>query len=135
MWDTESTGALLNLWADSSVQRKLLSVRNRDTWKDLRQRLLEAGYDFTVQQLKDKVRNLTKAYHQAVANRKKSGGSGADYFDWFDVMNSVLGDKPLTAPTHIVDTSAENPLEPASDVSKTTEEDEFIQQANCITLK
>ncbi len=106
MWDGEQVRLLLQLWGDNEVQRKLTSSRTKATWRKLQRDMEEAGHSFTLEQIKHKIRYLSKSYHAAVAKKNISGGSGVNYFEWFDELNEVLGDKPLTTPQDVVDTSA-----------------------------
>ena len=62
------------------------------------------GYgEKTVEQCKNKIKNLTAKYRKVKDKLKKSGNEGDNTFPYFDDMDAVLGTRAATNPPRVVD--------------------------------
>jgi len=70
------------------------------------QKLQEVGYNRSFEQCREKIKKLKKEY-QKIKDKHEETGQGREKWMFFDVMDAVLGHKPSTCPSFVVDTSAD----------------------------
>ena len=91
-WRDEQTTVLVREWKERIEE--LESSRATETWRLIADAVNKAGSQRTVQQCKNKIRNLKQAYKDAKANNKRTGSSPktSPFFDTFD---EVLGTRAV----------------------------------------
>ena len=66
----------------------------------------EAGYERSLDQCRSKLKKLKKQYFETRKDNTKSGASRNNSFPFYDEMDKVLGHRPSTEPSTLIDTSA-----------------------------
>ena len=95
---------LISLWSDDTVQAQLEGCRrNSEVYKKIAKELTEVGYARIVEQCRDKMKNLRAEYKKIKDKWNETGQGCYPEWDFFDVMDKVLGHKPATQPPVIVD--------------------------------
>jgi len=93
-WPLGETQALLNVWAEHSVQRQMEGLsRNEEVIQYMVAELAKLGIRRTSTQVREKLKKLRQQY-KAVKSREQTKS-----FPFFELMDSVLGDK--VAPHHL----------------------------------
>uniref|UniRef100_A0A672YL60 Myb/SANT-like DNA-binding domain-containing protein n=1 Tax=Sphaeramia orbicularis TaxID=375764 RepID=A0A672YL60_9TELE len=88
-WSEEETQCFLALWASSEVQDKLL--------EKIQSEMAAAGYERSLEQLLTKQKKLKKDYRD---HRRQTGSSGrTKNILYFDLLDSILGDRPVNQTT------------------------------------
>lgn len=91
-WSPEETHCLLALWSSTEVQNKLEGAsRTKPVFEQIQREMATAGYDRTVEQINNKLKKLRKEYRD---QKKGLGRSGSGRNPHFDLLDSVLGDRP-----------------------------------------
>ncbi|KAJ3591354.1 hypothetical protein NHX12_009299 [Muraenolepis orangiensis] len=86
-WPLGETQALLNLWAEDGVQRQMEGVcRNEEVIQYMVDQLSKMGIQRTTVQIREKLKKLRQQYKAVKRDETKT-------FPFFDLMDSVLGDK------------------------------------------
>lgn len=64
-WTHEQTRALVSVWSQANVQSELDGVtRNRVVFERIAKEMEELGYEYTWQQCRTKIKNLTQKYRK-----------------------------------------------------------------------
>ncbi len=96
-----------NYGQKKNVQDKLDgTVRNNRVFKELTDKLAEAGYQRTPGQLRDKLKKAKKDY-KAVKDNNACSGTERQTCPFFDILDPILKDRPSVEPTILVDTAAD----------------------------
>ena len=72
-------------------QRK---VRHSDLLKDVHQKLKDAGYSRSIEQMKNRWKVLKASYHKAKQAVDRSGAAPTN-FPFFEKINSFIGGRPI----------------------------------------
>lgn len=75
IWDLEETRALLNLLKDQRIFKAIESVRTREIYHEIADRLKQAGFNRDWNQIRGRVKNLKFSYKQARALHEEQGQS------------------------------------------------------------
>lgn len=106
-WGKPETFKLIDLWAEDRTQEELEGChRNRDVFVRIATKLREVGYDRTFEQCREKIKKLKKDYRK-IKDKHEETGQGRERWAFFEAMDAVLGHKPSTCPSFVVDTSAD----------------------------
>ena len=74
-WSVEETNGLLALWSSTDIQNKLDgAVRTKPVFEKLKNEMLVAGYERSVDQLNNKIKKIKKDYRD---QKKELGRSGS----------------------------------------------------------
>ena len=76
--------------------------RNQDIFAKISSELSKEGYERTTQQCRDKIKKLKVEYRKIKDKRNKTGEDRSPEWDFFDVLDEILGHKPATAPPVVV---------------------------------
>ena len=107
-WSKEETYKLIEVWGDDKIQAQLEGCkRNQDIFAKISSELSKEGYERTTQQCRDKIKKLKVDYRKIKDKRNKTGEDRYPEWDFFDVLDEILGHKPATAPPVVVN-SLEN---------------------------
>ena len=114
-WGHEEILALIRIWSDQAIQDRLDgATQTSDVYKRIAQALAEAGYERSWKQCKDKLKNLRQFYKDLKDGHSKSGHD-RDTWPYFELIDSVVGDRPLNSPRALLDTlQQEAPLSPSN---------------------
>ena len=85
-WNTQQTGALVNMWKDHYKELKS-SKQQHSIWILIKNKTDAVGKPKTLNQIKTKIRNLKDAYKACKDNNKKTGRSPTfcPYFQDFEI--------------------------------------------------
>lgn len=102
-WSEEETQCFLALWSSAEVQAKLESAsRTKPVFQGIQTQMEAHGYSRTVDQLLNKLKKLKKDYRDQKRELARSGSGRpkrSSAFFHFDVLDSVLGDRPANNAT------------------------------------
>ena len=124
-WEETEVLALIEIWADEKVQQQLDScTRKKPIFEKMAQRLKdETGFERTFQQVREKIKQLKQNYKKVKDNNSKSGHSRKTC-KYFEELDSVMGDRPITRPANLLESSLqENIAEDVLEAQTSTGED------------
>ncbi|XP_076148949.1 uncharacterized protein LOC143133026 [Alosa pseudoharengus] len=99
-WSVEETNCLLALWSSTEIQSKLEgAVRTKPIFEKLENEMSIAGYQRSVDQLINKIKKLKKDYRDQKRELGRSGSGRQRKSPHFDVLDSILGDRPACQTT------------------------------------
>ncbi|KAG5271937.1 hypothetical protein AALO_G00185860 [Alosa alosa] len=99
-WSVEETNCLLALWSSTEIQSKLEgAVRTKPIFEKLENEMSIAGYQRSVDQLINKIKQLKKDYRDQKRELGRSGSGRQRRSPHFDVLDSILGDRPACQTT------------------------------------
>jgi len=75
IWDLEETRALLDLLKDERILKAIESVRTREIYHEIAERLKQAGFNRDWNQIRGRVKNLKFSYKKARALHEEQGQS------------------------------------------------------------
>ena len=102
-WKDEEVWKLVEIWGDDTIQAALEGCkRNKQVYERVSSRMRDAGFERTAEQCRDKAKKLKSEYRKVKDKHEKSG-SGRKAWKFLDALDAVLGDKPATRPTVVVD--------------------------------
>ena len=121
-WSDREVFLLIELWGEEGIQEQLEgSKRNKHIYERLAAELAKTDSDKTAEQCRAKMKKLKLEYRKV---RDKHNKTGEDRCTWrfFNALDAVLGDKPTSQPTAILDTSAPPTNESDSEVPEDGDE-------------
>ena len=94
-WTVEETTCLLGFWSSAEVQNKLKgATRTKVIFEQLQREMTVAGYDRSSDQIVNKLKKLKKDFRDPKKDLGRSGNGRPKKGPHFDVLDSVLGDRP-----------------------------------------
>ena len=103
-WSDGETFKLVELWGDEEIQALLEGcARNKHVYDKIAARMVEAGYERTGVQCRDKIKKLKGEYKKIKDNNNETGRK-RKVWKFYDCMNDILGSKPATQPAVVIDT-------------------------------
>ena len=115
-WASDEVSLLISIWADEKIQQQLDSCsRKRQIFEKIAKRLeAEGAFMRSYQQINEKIKQLKKCYKKIKDNNSLSGRSRKT-FKHFDEMDEVMGDRPITRPSNLFESSEQASIESSSD--------------------
>ena len=102
-WWFEEAKLLIALWSEEAVQHELNTMHNKKlVWDKISQGMADGGYSRSAQQCRVKINNLKQNYRKIRDGNKISGNQRQEW-EMFEPMDRVLGCKPTSKPTVVVD--------------------------------
>jgi phosphoribosylaminoimidazole carboxylase/phosphoribosylaminoimidazole-succinocarboxamide synthase len=118
-WTDKEVKALLAIWGDSKIQEELDgAVRNQVVFKRIAQKLSAQGIQRDWKQCRVKVKNL---YREIKDNNGKTG-RGRQSCKFFNKLDEILGHRPASVPSVVLDTGESSSTHPEIDESDEEEE-------------
>lgn len=112
-WSDDKTLKLIELWGEGSIQAQLEGCkRNTQVFEKVARDMKEAGFERTAIQCRDKTKKLRADYRKIKDKHGKTGESRKKW-KFLEPMDSILGHKPATCPTVVVDTLGESQQSPS----------------------
>ena len=113
---------LLEVWSEERIQAQLrVAVRNEVPFRKITEELQKSGYQRLYQQCREKIKALKKKYKEVVDGLQRSGiGTESDDdvtvydFKWFVEMHSIMKNRAVANPKHMVDSETFEPATPPS---------------------
>ncbi|XP_060784665.1 uncharacterized protein LOC132891211 [Neoarius graeffei] len=97
-WSVEETTCLLAIWSTDEVQAKLEgAMRTKPVLHQIQKEMAAAGYERTLEQISNKLKKLKKDYSDQDLGRSGNGRPRKN--PHFDILDSVLGDRPTNNAT------------------------------------
>ena len=107
-WSEVEIKSLISIWGDKKTQEELEgSIRNKNIYKKIANEMEEQGYSRDWEQCKAKIKNL-KTEYKAVKDNNGKTGRGWKTFNFFKQMDEVLGHRPASRSSFVLDSSASN---------------------------
>ncbi len=102
-WCDEETIKLVEIWGDEEIQALLEGcTRNNHIYDKIARGMVEAGYERSGVQCRDKIKKL-KGEYKKVKDHNNETGKRRKAWKLYDCMNEVLGNKPATRPPIVID--------------------------------
>lgn len=92
IWDLEETRALLDLLKDERIFKAIESVRTREIYHEIAERLKQAGFNRDWNQIRGRVKNLKFSYKKARAMHEEQGQPTAAC-RFYDDLHYLFGHK------------------------------------------
>lgn len=92
IWDLEETRVLLDLLKDQRILKAIESVRTREIYHEISDRLKQAGYNRDWNQIRGRVKNLKFSYKKARALKEEHGQS-TNTCRFYDELHELFGHK------------------------------------------
>ena len=125
-WGERETKVLIGIWGDVKIQAELDGKsRTKQVYDKISEMMSEQGYSRDGEQCKTKIKNLKKMY-TAVKDHNNVTGNDKKTCSFFDELDAILGHRPASAPTVVLDASAgglsEEPTEEREDTREREED-------------
>lgn len=105
-WSDAELKALIGIWGDAEVQTQLDgAVRNKFVFIHIAKEMNKLGCNRDWEQCKTKIKNLKADYRNVKDNNGKTG-RGRKSCKFYNELESILGHRPSSAPTVILDSGA-----------------------------
>ena len=105
-WSDREVFLLINYWGEEGIQEQLEgSKRNKHVYERLATELAKNGSNKTAEQCRAKMKKLKREYRK-VRDKHNKTGEGRSAWRYFNALDRVLGDRPTSRPTAILNTSA-----------------------------
>lgn len=96
---------MIEIWGNESIQTQLDGLkRNSEVFDTISSEMRKSGYEWTVKQCRNKIKKLKVEYRKAKVRREVLGAEEAKVWEYFDILDKVLGHKLFTRLPHVVDT-------------------------------
>ena len=107
-WDDKEIFLLINIWGEERIQEKLDScVHKRPVFEKMAKCLAEQGFERTHKQINEKIKQLKKKYKQ-IKDANNVSGSGRKTWKFFNVVDEILGDRPISTPSYLFEIEDES---------------------------
>ena len=102
---------LIELWSAEDIQIQLEGCkRNKLVFEKIASEMRKKGFERTFQQCREKTKKLRQEYKKIKDKLRETGQEGRQYliskFEYFEVLDKILGNKPATQPKVIIDSMA-----------------------------
>ena len=130
-WSSNEVLALLSIWGEESVQTQLDgAVRNKEVFVKISRKQSELGFTKDWKQCHIKVKNLKTSY-KTVKDNNGVTWNGRKTFKFYKQLDQILGHRPASVPSVVIDIQAEIGVEDDDVVTdKEEEEDDAILEDN-----
>eukprot|EP00794_Sanderia_malayensis_P001953 gene1953-2222_t len=124
-WRREEVLTLINIWRDKKIQQQLDNgTRKKHVYEKIAQRLeKESRHVRSYIQIREKIKQLKQSCKKVKDNNNLSG-RGRKTFEFYDQVDQIMGDTPITKPPCVLDTGEREPTEVSIDSDSETEENE-----------
>ena len=107
LWTDDETFRMYDVWGDGTIQAVLEGCRRyRHVYEKISRELEEAGYRRTWCQWCDKVKKLMSDYKKMNDYHGETGRK-RKLWKFYNAMDDILGTRPVTQPSVVIDTSKE----------------------------
>ena len=106
-WSDNEMKALIAIWGASDLQQQLDgAVRNKVIYEKIAQEMKKKEYERDWTQCRIKIKNLKTNYKKVKDSNNKTG-ERRKTCKFYDELDRILGHRPASAPSFLVDTSSE----------------------------
>ena len=122
MWSDNEVRALIAIWGESDVQEELDgATRNKVVFQEIAKKLKEQGYNRDLEQCRNKIKNIKKEY-RIVKDNNGETGRGRKTCKFYRELDAILGHRPASVPTSLLDTGNSSTLEESTEEAATSGE-------------
>ena len=122
IWDDKEVQTLLVIWGEDKIQEELDgAVRNKAVFERIAKQLHEQGFERDWKQCRAKVKNLKTKYRVIKDNNNKTG-RGRKSCKFFKELDGILGHRPASVPSALLDTGDSSGTLPDSEAESDEEE-------------
>ena len=122
-WWFEETKLLIALWSEEAVQHELNIMHNKKlVWVKISQVMADGGYSRSAKQCHVEINSLKQKYRK-IRGGNKIPGNQRQKWEMLEPMDRVLGCKPTSKPTVVVDSMSSSSKEDEK-ISKVTYPDD-----------
>ena len=105
-WTDAKVLRLIELWGEEGIQEQLEGAKwNKHVFEKLAKELQKMSSNKTADQCRTKMKKLKSEYRKIVDKHSQTG-QGRTNWKYFDAMDVILGHRPTTRPSVVVDTLA-----------------------------
>ena len=102
-WSNEEVRCLIFIWSDDHIQQQLEGAqRNKPIFEKIAKKMMEMGHQRDEKQCREKVKNLRSKYRK-VKDENSRSGHGKTVWKFMEELDKVLGTRPTTCPTELLD--------------------------------
>ncbi|XP_056016676.1 uncharacterized protein LOC125672222 isoform X2 [Ostrea edulis] len=131
-WTKPATNLLLSLYEEYEQEFENPRKKKKDVWREITEKLNEAGFDFSQLKVENKWRSLVQS-HKDIKNNKKKTGEKRRTFPHFERLDNILSKRHDINPPF---TSSSNPLatkENEKDKASTSSEEKVVTKSSSIS--
>ena len=103
-WDNNEVKALISIRGREDVKACLENTpKDAKTYRRIAQELSDLGFDRNPNQVKEKIKSITKKYtkHARIATAEVEVGSSRVRFPFFDELDAILGNRQCVNPVPV----------------------------------
>ncbi|KAJ8290043.1 hypothetical protein GJAV_G00008090 [Gymnothorax javanicus] len=93
-WEDDETKALLVIWSDSKIKRKLVGMRNAAAYRDISARLAALGFSRSSDQVRRKVKLMRREFKKA--SEHNAGNEHRGKCKYYRQLSNILSNKAHT---------------------------------------
>ena len=122
-WADAEVTALISIWGEAEIQEQLDgATRNKTIYTKISNKLHEMGFQRDWQECRTKIKNL-KGDYKKVKDHNGVTGNGRKTCKFYDKLDAILGHRPASAPSTLLDTgSLTQPTMESQEIADTEEE-------------
>ena len=114
-WSDNEVRALISIWGEDNIQEELDgAVRNQVIYSTIARKMQQKGYEREWQQCRTKIKNLKKEYRQTNDHNGQTG-RGRKSCKFYKELDAILGHRPASTPSVLLDTGSMSSSSSASD--------------------
>ena len=118
VWSDKEVKALIAIWGESNVQEELDgAVRNQAIYQRIAKQLHEQGYERSWTQCRAKIKNLKTKYRE-IKDHNGETGRGRKSCKFFKELDRILGHRPASVPSSLLDTGESSSTHAESEESE-----------------
>ena len=105
IWTDDETKLLITIWRDQNIQQQLEnhSIRNKIVYEKLAKGMGDGGFNRNAKQCQLKIKHLREKYRTYKAKIARSGAGAGKPPRFFNEIDKMLGTRPQTCPTFLLD--------------------------------
>ena len=105
IWTDDETKLLITIWSDANIQEQLEnhSIRNKVVYEKVAKGMADSGFNRTQKQCQSKIKHLREKYRVYKDKIARSGAAATDPPKFFEEIDAILGTRPQTRPTFLLD--------------------------------
>lgn len=123
IWNDFAVHLLFTLHKKYEKDFKSTIIKNDIVWDKIKVDMTTDGYNFTMQQIKDKWANMRK-YYMRVKDHNNQSGAEPKTYKYYNEMDAVYGKKPNVKPVAIASNMRSESWDAASSLVEDSETDE-----------
>ncbi|CAB3992346.1 Hypothetical predicted protein [Paramuricea clavata] len=104
IWTDNETKLLITIWRDQNIQQlENHSIRNKIVYEKLAKGMADGGFTRNAKQCQSKIKHLREKYRTYKDKIARSGAGAGKPPKFFNEIDEMLGTRPQTRPTFLLD--------------------------------